>query len=258
MIYSKHPFLDPEKSAVAQIKYHSSNSAGMTLVEVIMALAVFAVLLTVTIGSLSSINRSKKAMDDYQDVYLVAQSMIRRMTRELQLATCDIDSNTRCSQGKGIIHPPDSGAQGNRPTLQATSSSLNTPSSITFLAMDAGQFMGEKQSHVGMVQIAYRLAREKQDDKLFTLVREEIPYILPAEDAYKQSLIFPVAKNVVDMSFEFYDLASGQWSDQWGTEKSIKTSLPSLIRLTMTLRSADGFDVPFQTMVAVRMASQQN
>lgn len=236
------------------------KTLGMTLVEVVMALAILSILLTVAIGSLSSINSSKRALDDYQDVYLVAQSLLRRMTRELQLVSCDLDSNSKCTQGKGIILAPDDQSSSSRPVLRSSVNKTNSKSSsdITFLAMDAGQYLQEQESNLGLVQINYSLKKSessKEDAQLFELVREEVPYIEPAEEAYRKAIVFPVAKNVVQMSFEFYDMVSGEWLSEWGNDKTGNTKLPSIIRCIIVIRSANGIDVTFRTAVAIRTAN---
>jgi prepilin-type N-terminal cleavage/methylation domain-containing protein len=234
------------------------HCSGMTLVEVIMALAVLAILLTVAIGSLSSISRSKRSLDDYQDVYLTSQSLLKRLTRELQLASCDLDSATKCSQGKGILLSPNEDAGAARPPLRSQRKKVGDleSSDITFLAMDAGQYMQETDSNQGLVQISYRLVKEKPEDTFYSLIREELPYILPAEEAYSQALVFPIAKNIIGLSFEFYDLISGEWSDEWGSANKSKSSLPSIIRCIITLQSQSGAIIDFQTSVAIRLAAQ--
>lgn len=222
-----------------------------------MALAVVSILLVVAFGSLSSISRSKKTLDDYQDVYLVAQSLLRRVTRELQLVTCEIDSNLACTRGKGIILPPDAEDGNAGATFLARSNQASKESQITFLAMEAGQYLPDSGARSGLVQITYRLAKEKADDELYSFVRDEIPYIFPAEEAYKKIVSFPVTKNVISFSFALYDRDSDSWTEEWGTKPSNTATLPTLIKFTLVMRSQSGIELPFETIVPVRAALQK-
>ena len=235
----------------------TQKSLGMTLVEVVMALAVLSVLLVVAYGSLSSISKSKRNLDDYQDVYLVAQSLLRRITRELQLVTCDKGSDLNCIKGKGLLPPPDKENDKSGALLIADQNGSGKESSITFLAMEAGQYLMDGGAKSGIVQITYRLGKEDQNDKLYTLVRDEIPYLSPAAEAYKKRISFPLTKNVVSLSFAFYDHESDAWMDEWGTKPGTTATLPSLIKFALVLRSGNGIDLPFETIVPVRTIAQR-
>lgn len=62
------------------------DSAGFTLIEIVIAVSILAAIVGVAYGSLTSIMRSKKLLDEERDLRAVANSVLTRMTRELQLA----------------------------------------------------------------------------------------------------------------------------------------------------------------------------
>lgn len=232
------------------------SQIGMTLIEVVTALAILSVLLVVAYGSLSSINRSKRAIDDYQDVYLVAQSLLRRVTRELQLVTCDKGADTNCTRGRGVLPPEDKPDEKTGPMLLSESSRGGKESSITFLALEAGQYLPEGDTRSGMVQITYRLGKVNRDDKLSSFIRDEIPYLFPPQEAYKKRITFPVCKNVVSFDLQFYQRDADVWSSEWGTKPNSQSNLPTLIKFSLVLRSENGMDLPFETIVPVRTSLQ--
>jgi type II secretory pathway pseudopilin PulG len=232
----------------------------MTLIEVVMALAVLSVLLVVAIGSLSSLSRSKKAIDDYQDVYLVAQSLLRRVTRELQLVTCDKRNATSCDKARGLLPPPDRTDERTGALFLAEQGSGDSLNSITFLAMEAGQYLPGGETRSGMVQISYRLGKEEGnigENRLFSFIRDEIPYIFPASEAYKKRITFPITSNVVRFDFQFYDRDNQSWTNEWGKDAGTQIRLPVLIKFSLVLRSANGVDIPFETIVPVTTALQR-
>ena len=108
-----------------------------------------------------------------------------------------------------------------------------------------------------MVQITYRLGKDDQNDTLYTFVRDEVPYLFPASEAYKKRITFPITKNVVSFGFAFYDREADNWVDEWGTKPGSVSLLPALIKFSLVLRSANGIDLPFETIVPVRTTVQK-
>ena len=60
------------------------HSSGFTLVELVIAISILSVILTVAYSSLSYIIRTKKLLDDRRDVSAVANAVLLRVSREIQ------------------------------------------------------------------------------------------------------------------------------------------------------------------------------
>jgi prepilin-type N-terminal cleavage/methylation domain-containing protein len=227
------------------------NDRGFTLVEVILAVTLLAGILLVVYQILTQLTRAKQLADAKRDVTVVAGTVLGRMVRELQLA---YDGGSPLLPGPGNANTN----QGRSVYLRLTPGNVKNGvrgDEITFLALDAAQFFPEGATQSGIVQIHYvvRVDPEKTDNAL-VLVREETPLIQPAEEAYKKTVVFPLAENVSSLAFTALDADKSEWLSQWG-ERPRATRLPALIQIDLALRRSDGVVESFQTAAALKPPS---
>ncbi len=222
------------------------TQAGFTLLEVVLAVAILVVVMTLTYSTMTQMIGVKKVLDDNRDISFIANSILQRMTRELQLAY---------KNQSGLIQPEDNrdpeitkdsilkGEKGDAPSGAAGDQ-------ITFLALEGGQYMPDGGTHSGVVQISYRLAEDPDAPRggdTFYLVREEIPDIRPREKAFENKMVFPVTKNLVALRFRYYDKNEQQWVDDWG--KPPRVNLPAIVEFSVSLKSPTGTIQTFTTAV---------
>jgi len=215
----------------------SNNVKAFTLIELVIALSIMGLIMGVAYSTLGSIMRGKQTLDDGRDMRLVSSSIIGRFSRELQMST----------SGMPLLPPRDnlSDRYSSRTSLLADDVPLRDGFSadrLTFLALEAGQYQGDAGSHSGIVQITYFLEENdrapRSDYQIFSLMREETPYMRPFEDAYEKTMVFPIASNVISLRFRFYDSENEQWVENWGTEGRV--NIPSVIEYSITLLSPAG------------------
>ena len=207
------------------------HQSGFTLVEVTIAIGILAVMGVINYTMLINMVESKAAIDDQRQSVFVANSVLSRMTRELQLA------------GKDPRLPPPC----DNPTTQRQNATLlgenggqgSEGPSISFSAKDAGQHVHNGNSHSGAVQITYRAAPdpEKKGDKeaSLMLLREEIPNRAPFDQACKEAIRFPITNQLVKLEFKFFEKRSGEWSSEWTGQKA--ANLPDIVQFTIWLKS---------------------
>ncbi len=226
---------------------NSQHQFGFTLLELVISLTIMVVLMGLAYSSLMQIATSKDALEDGQEVSVIAAAVLTRLTRELQLA-----------YGQDPLMPPKDSLTTPYPAMtrliskDGRDSEGNSGASLTFLAREAGQYLPDGSTNSGSVQITYRIEKAPSEEKIDTLylVRDEVPYQRPFEKAYKKLMTFPITKNVVSLRFRFYNVADEQWSDTWGDDKH--TGLPNLIEFTLTLRTPMGNDRTYSSAVALR------
>jgi len=233
------------------------HSNGFTLVEVVIAISILVIILSTAYSAITQIISTKKILDDKRDLSIVANSIIRRLGRELQLTTNEntiICTSPNTSTLRFVGSTKDNGCQG-------------TEDGLTFIAMEGGQYLPDGGIHTGLVQITYRLAKDpdkERQDGLLSLIREEIPYTTVTsndpkawEDAKKKSLqkrmVFPVAENVVSFNLKYYDILQNQWLNEWG---STQKEVPAMIYYSITLVSPLGSEETYATTVPVSSAKQ--
>jgi prepilin-type N-terminal cleavage/methylation domain-containing protein len=246
----------------ARMRHHHGGeraSQGFTLLEVTIAIAILAVMLTLNYKILKGVIGAKQLIDDRRDGMYIANSVLTRMVRELQLAvkrpilpSCDSAMAQNPATNPGDTpNPTDPQQPGSKPVLIGEAG-LNG-ASITFLAKEAGQYIPDGGTHAGVVQITYRVAKDPEqkgsgDDGL-VLVREELPNTKPLARACKSVLRFPITNNLVDLRFRFYDGKTKEWSEAWTGQQS--TKLPEIIQFTISLKSPAGAVQSYTTSVHI-------
>jgi hypothetical protein len=114
--------------------------------------------------------------------------------------------------------------------------------SLTFLAKEAGQYIPDGGTHSGIVQITYRIEEDPDQrgarQRTLLLVREEVPHRLPATRACADVIRFPITKNLVSMSFQFFDKRAEEWSASWSNERSVR--MPNIVQFSLTLATPQG------------------
>lgn len=223
---------------------------GFTIIEVVLAISILAIIMSVTYSVLSQIVRTKQMLDDSREVKAIVNSILIRMTREIQLARA----------GFPLLPDPDKIDQPNKPSVNLIGESIRLPNDLsgdrlTFLAAQGGQYLPDGTSHSGDVQITYRVEEDPEQkgnpQRTFYLIREEIPYMRSAEKAYQQGMVFPVTNKLVSLSFRFFDPKSSKWVSSWGTNSSY-VKLPKLVEFEVRVKSQNGTIESFKTAVALR------
>ena len=230
---------------------------GFTLIELVIAIGILGLVLTVAYGGLSQIMRSKKMLDDGRDSSLVANAVLLRLTRELQMAYRDDQTF--------LLPPRDKidDQSGPQPVLLGEEDKLGNGEpgdSITFLALEGGQYLPDGGTHSGVVQITYRVEEDPDQSaassNTYYLIRDETPHKSDPKEAYRYSMIFPITSKLVSLAFDYYDPEKDQWTTKWGDEQ--KNKLPLMIRFTLAIQSPLGRINSYSTVVPVRAALSQS
>lgn len=226
------------------------RSSGFTLIELVIALGIFGIVMTVAYLSLTSITEAKQTLDDTRDVGQVADAVLSRMTRELQLAFAGIP----------IMPPPDRLNAPNSAKVNLIGEEDTLPNglpgdSVTFLAMEGGQYLPDGGAHSGVVQISYRVQEDPEQsgsnrEATYYLVRQETPYTRPFDKAYQKTMVFPITRDLVSLQFQYLDKDGQSWTGTWG--KDNKLNLPQLVRFSLQIRTPRGAIETFTTTVPLR------
>ena len=227
-----------------------SSSRGFTLIEVVIAVGILAFLISIGYTALRNIMRSKQILDDGRELRFVTDSVLLRVSRELQL-----------SYDKDLARMPDCGEQNAPPNpiadvFRGETGTLENirADSITFLALEGGQYLPDGGGHSGVVQIRYFIVPTPPDDVTnggpYTLVRQEIPYLKPFKRACQNQIVFPITNRIVGMQFSYYDAKKDSWSESWTYPEH--DHLPGIVKFTITLRSAAGRETTFTSSVPLR------
>ena len=234
----------PEDSCLALRR----RERAFTLIEVVIAISILSIIVGITYLSLRSIVLVKVTLDDRRDSDRIAQAILNRLSKELQLAFSGIPL---------LLHPDESKQSQltSKIKLLGEPKSLSTGErgdTISFVALEGGQYLPDGGAHSGVVQITYHVEPDPDnpESKTFYLVRNETPVIRPEERAKQKTMIFPVTKNLVSLSFRYFDREADAWTDQWGNEGHV--NLPPMIEFSFKISSPRGDVDTFTSAVALR------
>ncbi len=211
-------------------RYH--RSCGFTLIEVLLAIFIGAIVLTVLYASFFQIVNAKDSAEDNLDLYHEARVIISKMTEDLSMA-----------YPRGMVYPVQGASASSffvgRAEQQVGRSSVD----FTSLSHAAGINSGDSDQ----AEITYYLKPVPQSD-LFFLMRRENPRIGSDSSAIE----YPLSERVVGFTLTYMRTDGDEFINEWDSAQT--SSLPRAVDITLTLRSAKGEDFEFNSIVLVPIA----
>lgn len=190
---------------------------GFTLVEVLVAISLLAIVLTSVYGVFSTVSATKLRLDKDSAEYHLARVIFDRLGRELHGAYYRRGDQTTLFRGG-------TNAQGES-FLELTTTAV-TPLST------AG---------TGIAEVRYRLAPdEKSDDDSHVLLRAERPR--QSASGAVDDRMMRLAPNVASLALRFY--AAGSWQEEWDAAQE---GLPQLVEISLVVGLDEQRQTPFTT-----------
>ena len=191
---------------------------GFTLIEVLVAVSLLAILLTAVYGIFGGVNSAKLRLDSDSADYHLARVIFDRFGRELHGAYFRSgDPTTMFRGGKN---------DQDEPFLELTTTAVT-------LLSDTGS---------GISEVRYRLAPDREADTgcqvLLRGERSRQAAAAPVDDRMMR-----LAPNVASLSLRFY--TGGRWLEQWDARQS---GLPQLVEVSLVVAGQDERPrIPFTT-----------
>lgn len=198
-----------------------ARRSGMTLIEVMVAIAILAIVMTLVWGGFSQTARNKAHVEAESDYYHIARMALDRMTKELSMAYVSAQVNE--NQALRVMNTAFVGTdRGERDRIDFTSFSHRR------LYRDAHE---SDQN-----EISYFVTRHPDDPSVNVLARRESNRI--DEDPQRGGRIQIVAENVEGFDLEYYDPLVEEWQRAWDTTQSASqpNRLPSQVKIKLVLQ----------------------
>jgi len=200
---------------------------GFTLIEVLVAVSLLAIVLTAIYGIFGGVNSAKLRLDSDSGDYHLARVIFDRFGRELHGAYYRSGDQTTMFRG-GV------NAQ-NEPFLELTTTAVT-------LLSDTGS---------GISEVRYRLAPDQEADTgrqvLLRGERSRQSATAPVDDRMMR-----LAPNVATLSLRFY--TGGRWLEQWDARQS---GLPQLVEVSLVVGQDEQRRIPFITTFEIPDISVQ-
>ena len=209
-----------------------TTGKGFTLIEVLLAIFIGSIVLTVLYASFFQINRAKERIEEELELYHEARIVMSKITTDLATA---FPRGLVNSQSTNIATPYFYGVEDGKNSKLSFTSLSRTPT------RDARE---SDQS-----EISYFL-EPVQDSDLYALVRRDNPTFESDTGGTQYSISERVAGFNLTYLPKLPDTGEAQdYSTGWNSNETL--SLPAAVNVNLVLKNPRGVDVQFSTLVMI-------
>jgi len=218
----QHLTLSPTcRRPLARVRRASAAQRGMTLIEILLAMAILAFMSMLVFQAMDGLRRSREGVERIADRYREGRMAMARMTRELQgaylSAHAPIDDTLRVSQTIFTGKPGSPAAE-----IAFTSMSHRR------LATDAKESDQEEITYFG--------ADDPDQSSVTDLARRQASIV--DEKPEEGGRVDVLATNIDLFDLEYFDPVMARWVDEWDSESVVDEQgrLPRAVKIVLVLK----------------------
>lgn len=213
---------------------------GLTLMEVALAVAILAIIATLTWGSVARSFDAYEAVTDIDARYHNVRVAMNRMSRELSMAFLTSDRR----------HGPE------RMWKTIFKSEDGSPFQKLHFTAFAHQVLRANAKESDQSEISYFGATDPDEQGQLNLMRREDPRMDAEPDEGGRAYV--LAENVKDFKLRFFDPKDDDWTDEWDTEddQEFRGRLPSIVEITLVIEDDRGEEVKFVTKTRINLTKE--
>ena len=210
------------------------RSAGFTLVELLLAIFIFAIVISIVYGTYMTMLTTVDATEQQAEINNKARTALSRITMDL-----------------GSIYPGEGGALRGQPKKI----SENQADTLEFTSTSHLVFSRNEQP-AGFAMIRYSVEQDP-DSKLLQLYRTDIPFIpgYASQKGFEQKG-YLLCDGLRTVRFTYYDQAGNavdnwQFENNFGQKAVKKIQIPTMIEVRLDFSYQGQNDVVFKTAVTM-------
>jgi type II secretory pathway component PulJ len=215
----------------------------MTLMEIMIAIAILVIMMTLTWKTIANTSQSKRTFEKYEERNHELRMAMGRLVSDLESAYLSINEDT---------------SQVNRRTMFIAKTSFKFPN-IRFSTLNHHPLWADANESEQTV-VSY-LTREDPEhpgvtDWVRREQRRESNELPDAEPADYDILLH----DITAAKLEFWNWKNNDWQDTWDTTQSDaqRNMVPSRVRITLTVKGPDDKDVKLTSQARVWMQETLN
>ncbi|AUX38468.1 MULTISPECIES: type II secretion system protein GspJ [Sorangium] len=214
------------------------RSGGVTLLEVLVSVAILAIIGTLIYGAFDGMSRSRAGISRISDRYHQGRAAIARISRELQAAFL----SRHQPADKNIVV-----------RLTAFTGEDSSPADRVDFTAFAHRRLLRNAHESDQCEIGYFGSRDPERDKL-DLVRREAKFI--DLEPTRGGVVNVLAEDIESFNVRYLDPLTGEWVDSWNSTQPAAQfeRLPSQVWVTLVLNGGPGgAPIKFETKVPIAM-----
>ncbi len=219
------------------MRFSRHRASGFTLMEVVLALAILALMGALTWGSIA---RSFDAFETVKEIdgrYHNVRVAMNRMAKELSMAF--LTSDRRHTGRERMWETLFKGEPG---------SPFHT---IHFTAF-AHEVLRQDAKESDQSEISYYGERDEDFPEQMNLMRREDPRLDREPSEGGRSYV--LAENIKDFKLRFFDPKDDDWTEEWDTDdQEFKGRLPTVVEITMIIEDESKEELKFVTKTRINL-----
>jgi len=198
------------------------NSQGFTLLEVLLAMSILAMLVTVIYSSFSTASRSVESAELVRDETDLARTLIARLSQDIENADCANVADNPVFYGKKDEVETEGGKRRHDSLAMTTLTNFPRPDSKETELLEADYYF-----------------KEKADGKGYSLMRREKRELTKEVKPLEGGVEYEITDQVDELRFRYSDNGT-IWLDEWGDKDSTNKCAkgkPAIVEMTLVLLS---------------------
>jgi general secretion pathway protein J len=219
---------------------------GFTLIEIMVALVITAIVLTLVYSSFSAVMDTRERVMNASDLDTTARLVLTRLTREIESAFIVKRPEDLPPESRYTIFE---GAQENVDQRPADRISFTT-----FAHTKRGVDADESDQALISYEVEAMPTEPGHEEPLALIRREWRRIAPPGETQFYEPRPIPLAEDIQGFRLRFLN-EDGEWVDEWNsTDIRTLDLLPVAVEITLTLRDERGLDRDYVTVASPKIA----
>jgi general secretion pathway protein J len=215
-------------------------SAGFTLIEVMMALAILSFITTILWGTFSQTAGIKKRTEAAQDRNHAARVALMRISREIEMAFLSDSENPSLQEKRAMF----------------VSASHRDVDELRFSWFGRQRLRADlPESDTAVVM--YYAEPDPDDRSVVNLMRRETRRLDVVDPGNIPGEAYVLCPGVSSLKFSFYDYKKKEWREEWNTMGADGlTYLPTHVRIQLKIYDEKGAEQTFSSSARIMMTER--
>ena len=229
------------------ILQYSTGYSGFTLLEILIAIVIFATLLTTIYASYTGTFRVIDDTESQAEIYRMASIAMERMLEDLESVYIQ----------KGNQHASSEGDRGSSFQFFGEEREImgRRADTLRFTSSAHIDFSGKNPGH-GTAQIGY-FVRESNDGEDFVLYRSDNPHFREAYPFDEESGGLVLCEGLASVAFTYYGEEGGVFNSWDSATEDMENKIPKMVSISLEFQNTLNPEVPIRFMTSVALPMEQ-